>query len=171
MQTLDYIRLIWNYNYWGHHKLLDALATVSKEDYIKPVPYSIGSLHEQIVHTMWAEGIWLYHRIQDKERPEWTAKDYPNLAAVRQHWALVENNWRSYIATLMEAELDRVIEVKRGTGEIHYRSVAEIMMHVVNHGTDHRGQILRIIHDFGGETFGQDMIVYFREKNAEAKNA
>jgi uncharacterized damage-inducible protein DinB len=171
MQALDYIRLIWDYNYWAHHKLLDALATVSEADYMKSVPYSIGSLHEQTVHTMWAEGIWLYHRIQAKERPEWTAKDYPNLAAVRQHWAQVEADWRSYLAELTEAELERVIEVKRATGEISHRSVAQIAMHVVNHGTDHRGQILRIIHDCGGVTFGQDMIGYFREKNAGVKNA
>jgi uncharacterized damage-inducible protein DinB len=163
MLSLDYIRMIWDYNYWGHHKLLDSLVAVSVEDFAKPVPYSIGSLHEQIVHVMWAEAVWI-SRIKGQARPEFGAKDYLTLEAVCQKWSLIESDWRSYISSLTESELDRVIEViQKKTGQIHNDGLSEILLHVVNHGTDHRAQMLRIIHDFGGETFEQDMIYYFRE--------
>ena len=36
----------------------------------------------------------------------------------------------------------------------------QVLLHVVNHGTDHRGQILRILHDFGAPTFDQDLMGY-----------
>lgn len=170
MKALDHIRLVWDYNYWAQHKLLDCLETVSNEDFLKPVPYSIGSLREQSAHTMWAEALWLYHRIQGQARIEWTAQDYPDVPAIRQRWTQVENDWRTYLEQLTDSDLSRVIEMKRLDGQTHHHSLSEILLHVPNHGTDHRSQMLRIIHDFGGKTFEQDMIYYFRELNAEGKN-
>jgi uncharacterized damage-inducible protein DinB len=163
MLSLDYIRMIWDYNYWGHHKLLNSLMTVSAEDFAKPIPYSIGSLNEQVVHTMWAEALWLT-RIKGQPRVEFGAKDYASLPAVRQYWTLIESDWRNYIASLTENDLDRSIEVvQKKTGQTYNDGLSQILLHLVNHGTDHRAQMLRIIHDFGGETFEQDMIYYFRE--------
>jgi uncharacterized damage-inducible protein DinB len=31
---------------------------------------------------------------------------------------------------------------------------------MVNHGTDHRAQVLRSLHDFGAPTFNQDLIIH-----------
>jgi uncharacterized damage-inducible protein DinB len=35
-----------------------------------------------------------------------------------------------------------------------------VLLHVANHGTDHRAQLLRALHDFGAPTFDQDLILY-----------
>jgi uncharacterized damage-inducible protein DinB len=32
--------------------------------------------------------------------------------------------------------------------------------HVVNHGTDHRAQVLRILYELGAPTFEQDIMEY-----------
>ena len=164
MLSLDYIRTIWDYNYWGYYKILKSLATVSAEDFAKPIPYSIGSLNEQIVHVMWAEALWM-SRIKGQPRPEFGASDYPTLDSVHEKWASIESDWRSFVTNLSESDLERKIEsLQVKTGKIFYDALSQVVVHVVNHGTDHRAQMLRIIHDFGGETFEQDMIYYFREK-------
>jgi len=36
----------------------------------------------------------------------------------------------------------------------------QVLIHVVNHGTDHRAQILRLLHDLGVKTTSQDYIFY-----------
>src|SRR5262249_42963889 len=109
MLSLDYIRTIWDYNYWGHHKILNSLATVSAEDFAKPVPYSIGSLNEQIVHVMWAEALWM-SRVKGQPRVEFGAADYPNLASVSEYWLGIEASWRDFVANLTESDLDRSVE-------------------------------------------------------------
>jgi uncharacterized damage-inducible protein DinB len=38
--------------------------------------------------------------------------------------------------------------------------VWQVLLHVVNHGTDHRAQILRQLNDLGVETKWQDYIFY-----------
>lgn len=162
MQTKDYIQLIWNYNYWAHHKLWDSLMTISDDDFIREVNYGIGSLHKQVVHTMWAEALWL-RRIKGQERINWTRDDYPTREAVIERWKLVEQDYQNYLKNISQDELDREIDVYSQAYEQSYtHSIAEILIHVVNHGTDHRAQILRLIGDYVGETFEQDMIYYFR---------
>jgi uncharacterized damage-inducible protein DinB len=39
-------------------------------------------------------------------------------------------------------------------------TVWQVLLHVVNHGTDHRAQLLRLIHDLGVKTTSQDFIFY-----------
>src|SRR5690242_12010802 len=118
MHNLDYIRTIWDYNYWGHYKILDSLATVSAEDFAKPVPYSIGSLNEQIVHVMWAEALWM-SRIKGQPRVEFGASNYPTLDSVREKWTSIESDWRNFVANLTESDLDRKVEsLQIKTGKI-----------------------------------------------------
>jgi uncharacterized damage-inducible protein DinB len=38
--------------------------------------------------------------------------------------------------------------------------VWQVLLHVINHGTDHRAQILRLLHDLGIQTTSQDYIFY-----------
>jgi len=42
-------------------------------------------------------------------------------------------------------------------------AVWQVLWHVVNHGTDHRAQLLRELHDLGAATKGQDFIFYVYE--------
>jgi uncharacterized damage-inducible protein DinB len=42
--------------------------------------------------------------------------------------------------------------------------VWQVLLHVVNHGTDHRAQILRLLNDMGVETAYQDFIFHVYEQ-------
>ncbi|MCA9883603.1 MAG: DinB family protein [Anaerolineae bacterium] len=160
---LDYIHLLMNYSRWAHHKTWDCLATVSDEDFGKPIPYSVGSLHQQMVHVMWAEDLW-FSRVHQLPRPDHSHLTLPRRTDVRAAWDAVEGRWKAYVDGITEEELNRVVTFMRGNGEQLNFPVWQIIVHMVNHGTDHRGQILRIVHDMGGETFEQDMFFYLREQ-------
>jgi uncharacterized damage-inducible protein DinB len=139
--------------------------TVSEEDFRRDVDYSLGSLHTQIVHTMWAEDVW-YSRIHQQPRPDYTTADYPSRALIRGKWDDIEGMWRAYVDGLTVEQLNQSFETVRANGERYQHTVQHALMQIVNHGTDHRAQMLRIIHDVGGETFSQDIAYYFREQAA-----
>ena len=161
---LNWINTIWHYNYWAHHQMLDCVSHISETDFKREVDYSMGSVHRQVVHVMWAESIW-YARINGLPRPEYTVTDYPTLAAIRDKWSDIEAQWRAYLDRLTETELHSTFDYVRGNNEAITSVVYEILWHIVNHGTDHRAQILQLSHTYGAPTFEQDMFFYFRARD------
>jgi uncharacterized damage-inducible protein DinB len=161
---LDWIKTIWDYNYWAHHQMLDCVAHLADDDFKRPVDYSMGSVNQQIVHVMWAECVW-YARIHRLPRPVFTHHDYPTVQAIRTKWEAVEADWRKYLDSISEADLSGTFDYTRGNDEAVTSIVREILWHVVNHGTDHRAQILQLCHTYGAPTFEQDMFFYFRARD------
>jgi uncharacterized damage-inducible protein DinB len=81
---------------------------------------------------------------------------FPDLESIRAHWDNVERNMRDYLAKLRD---DMLLDKPLG-GEDKDLILWQVLFHVVNHGTDHRAQILRLLNDLGVETTSQDYIFY-----------
>jgi uncharacterized damage-inducible protein DinB len=76
---------------------------------------------------------------------------------IRAHWDSVEKNMRDYLASMKD---DTLSEKPITQEEDKNLIVWQVLLHVVNHGTDHRAQLLRILHDLGVKTESQDYIFY-----------
>jgi len=162
---LAWIRTLWPYNLWANRKLWGCLMSLSEADYKRPTNYSHGSIESQVVHLARAEAVW-YARLHGLPRPEFTAADFPDRAALRAEWDGIQARWSDYIAALTEAELGETFVAVRASGARHTHTVAEAVLHLVNHATDHRAQILVRVADLSGPTFDQDLILYLRETRA-----
>lgn len=64
---------------------------------------------------------------------------------------------REYLAELSD---DRLFEKPFATGEDQDLILGQVLLHVVNHGTDDRAQLLRLLNDLGFKTAPQDYIFY-----------
>ena len=65
---------------------------------------------------------------------------------------------RDYLAELRDDNLfDKPIEEPEEDKDLF---VWQVLLHVANHGTDHRAQILRLLNDLGVKTTSQDYIFY-----------
>jgi uncharacterized damage-inducible protein DinB len=84
--------------------------------------------------------------------------DTDDRVAIRARWDSVEQRMRAYLAGLRD---DMLFE-KPIQEPIEDRNLAvwQVLIHVINHGTDHRAQILRILHDLGVKTTSQDYVFY-----------
>jgi uncharacterized damage-inducible protein DinB len=77
---------------------------------------------------------------------------------IRAHWDKLEQSMREYLAELRDEMLFQkpITEPEEDKDLI----VWQVLLHVANHGTDHRAQILRSLNDIGLETPPQDYIFY-----------
>ena len=66
---------------------------------------------------------------------------------------------RAYLADLQ----DDMLFMQPLAGEDKDLRVWQVLLHVVNHGTDHRAQLLRLLNDLGLETTSQDYIFFVYE--------
>lgn len=152
-------RHLYGYHHTENRQLWAACANVlTAEQFVQPVAYSLGSVRDQIVHLMTAEEVWLCELrgvAPAEPAPEAAADDR---AALRARWDQIEAATQAYLQDLSEAMLfTRPITEPAEDKDL---LVWQVLLHVVNHATDHRAQLLRVLHDLGVKTTSQDYIFY-----------
>ena len=70
----------------------------------------------------------------------------------------MRGRWSAFLERAGPAELSRTVAYTNSKGERWESSVADILTHVVLHGTYHRGQIATRLRDAGGEPAYTDFI-------------
>ncbi len=167
MNKQDALRLF-DYNFWANRKVWNHIVALSEEQFKRPSDYSIGSVHKQVVHLMDAEAVWLARVRAAAPEIFHEADVFPTHEAIRARWDEVEANWRSYLNSLPDTDIQGAAEyISRTDGRLYRTPIRESLMQIINHSTDHRSQILALIHQLGGATSPHDFIYYTWENPAD----
>ncbi len=167
MIGIDQVRVLYEYHYALHYRVWDSIMTLDDAAFVTEVPYSIGSLRNHVVHLASVDQRWFARVVEQPLMDRLSYEDYPTRAAAREAWDASENYVRAALDQLTDEDLlaERVFQIRRVDPAVHMieatNTLWQIMLHVVNHGTDHRAQMLRILHDFGAPTFENDMIIHW----------
>ena len=157
MSYKNIIRTLVEYHVASNRRLWDHLmAQLTDEQFTQALSYSHGSIRQQVVHLAQTDRYWL-HDIQTKPVTGLNAEDYPTRESFGPIWEEIEQALVKYVQSLTDADLEAVPE---GLMEKRW----EALTHIVNHGTDHRAQILSMLHSLGVPTFGQDFADYLRRQ-------
>jgi uncharacterized damage-inducible protein DinB len=144
--------------------MFDAVGTLSPEDYTRDLGSSHGSIRDTLVHVYGAEWVW-YSRwtgVSPAELP--SADAYPDVASLAADWVDLERQMRTFVERLDEATLARPIAYMRISGPAEESSLWQMLQHVVNHGTYHRGQITTMLRQLGAAApESTDLVTYYRE--------
>jgi uncharacterized damage-inducible protein DinB len=155
----DAFRHFYNYHFAENRKIWDQyVRPLSVEQFTRPVSYSHGSVRDQIVHLMSVDEIW-FSELRGVEPSElFPPTDSDDRDVIRAHWDRVEQRMRDFLADLQDDMLfSKPIEEPEEDKDL---IVWQVLLHVVNHGTDHRAQLLRLLNDLGVRTESQDYIFY-----------
>lgn len=153
----DAFRHFYNYHFAENRNLWDRfVAPLSDEQFAQEAGYSHGSVRNQIVHLISCDDTW-FSGLSGLEIPEpLNPADFTDRQSLRAHWDTVEEKMRDYLANLRDDTLfDKPLE-----DEDKDLIVWQVLLHVVNHGTDHRAQLLRLLNELGVKTTSQDYIFY-----------
>jgi uncharacterized damage-inducible protein DinB len=164
--NLEDCRLLYDYNSWANHRSLDACAALSGEQFSRDLKSSFSSVQDTLVHIFSAEWIWLerWHGRAPTVFPN--AADFPNLDSVRNFWAKIDRDLLDYVSSLTPDDLQRAISYKRMSGEAHAQPLWQLLQHVANHSTYHRGQIAGMVRQLGAKPISTDLILFFRDRPA-----
>ena len=112
-----------------------------------------------ISHTLHAQGIW-NNRILDLpyEGGVWQEIELDQLTELNRRL------YRQSLEILEGVDLNREVKYKNSKRQEFRNSVSEILYHIVNHGTYHRGQMMMMMSSAGMKTYGTDYILYKRER-------
>ena len=154
----DAFRYFYDYHFAEKRKLWKYFVLpLTQEQFLQPSSYSVGSVRNQCIHLIDVETSW-FSELRGVEIPDWhDPTAYEDRAVISTLWDELEQMMRGYLATLRD---DMLFEKPFPPGEDENLIVWQVLLHVVNHATDHRAQILRLINEMGVETPPQDFMFY-----------
>jgi len=168
MQPVE-MRELFAFNAWANHRILGAAEALTADQFTKTLGSSFSSVRDTLVHIWAVEWVWL-ERLQGRSPSSFPdAKDFRDLASLRPRWAELEKSWLEYMSRLEQSELDEEIEYNTLSFGPSRDSRWQMMQHVVNHGSYHRGQVTTLLRQLGAKGVGTDLITFYRERKAAAK--
>jgi uncharacterized damage-inducible protein DinB len=166
--TIDNIRTLYAYNSWANHRVLDACAPLDSAKLTQNLHSSFPSVRDTLAHIMLAEWLWLERWLG--RSPAFPSENFPDLASIRARWQKIETDLNAFVQKLSAADLDRVVEYKNTKGNAFSNPMWQMLQHLVNHGTYHRGQITTMLRQLGATPSITDLIAFYREQVGRAHN-
>jgi uncharacterized damage-inducible protein DinB len=143
---------LFEYNDWANERVLESFKTIEKIDEKAQLLFS----HILISQTIWLE------RILGKAQ---TFKTTMQLLSIDECTKLSKQStkdWISFVENLDEQNLTSVINYKNTKGVEYENHLSDIVTHVINHSSYHRGQIALLVRNSGGIPAVTDYIAYSR---------
>ena len=154
-----------DYHYWARDLLLDAVSPLTPEQFTRRIESSFTSVRDTVAHIYAADWIW-YTRWNGQSPTSLLAYDaFPDVASIRKVWTELEGNVRPFVNGLGEAGVSRVFDYKLLSGAAGTSPFWEMLVHVVNHASYHRGQVTTLLRQLGAPPpKPMDMVAYFRQR-------
>ena len=154
-----------DYHYWARDRLFDALEPLTAEQLARDMGNSFKSIHDTVAHVYAAEWAWYERWHGNSPTALLPADRFPDLASIRRAWSEQETKMRAYVDGLGEDGGSRVIEYKLLSGQAGSSPLWQMLQHVVNHASYHRGQVTTMLRQLGAQPpKSMDMIGYYRAR-------
>ena len=152
------------YHRWATHRVLTEVQRLDSERLVRNLHGSFASVYDTVVHLYQADMIWL-ERLQ--ERPNGKREDYSSpgcMYDLSDAWLAVIDRTIAFAAALSESDWERSIAYKSMAGVSYESPLWQMVMHLVNHGTHHRGQVTSMMRTLGEKPASLDLIGFYRDQ-------
>jgi len=162
---LEDLRSLLEYHYWARDRMLAALDALAPELYARDLGSSFRSIRDTAVHIYAAEWAW-YARWQGESPTALLQADtFADVGSLRRTWVEHEAKMRAFLEESGDRGLDRVIEYKLLSGDPGASPFWQMLQHVVNHASYHRGQITTMLRQVGASPAKpMDLIAFYRTR-------
>ncbi len=183
------IRTLYAYNRWANQRMFSVLEKLNDGQFTATVQSSFPSIQESVLHILAAEWIWL--RRWKGASPRATVGDTRSASAMysaltnggidvetlatvsglRRFADSLEQERQEFLERLNDDALHARLKYTDMGGKEFFMPLQQLMQHLVNHGTYHRGQVTTLLRQVGAETVQLDLVFFFREEEKKSAGA
>lgn len=160
---IEEIRTLYSYNQWATQRLLETAQSLTPAAFTQDLGTSYRSVRGTLVHTLWAEWIWLQRWCGSSPKEEFAQDEFPDVPAIGNRWAALERERQTFIGRLTEDRLLDSISYKNLQGQRWEYALVHMLQHVVNHSSYHRGQVAALLRQLGQVPPATDFLVFIDE--------
>ncbi len=169
--TITELQDLFEYNRWAHENTLHAAGSLALEKYNARFAEHSPSLRTSLQRMLAEEVAWLsrWEGHSLAETPDYS--ECADTAALEVRWKSLWSRQRSFLASLNEDELSRLIAIRMNNGVEGVQSLSDTMVHVVNQATYMRGQAAGLIAQHGGTVPDSDFFTYCAARGPDGSEA
>lgn len=167
----DLLRMTYDYNAWANAKIFETAAQLDAEQLNAPGDAGHGSIRNTLFHMLNAHRAWFswFDGSFDPANPRGEAPDladYPDVASLRAYWSELQGQTTRFLTTLTDEDANKLMAEQ--PTDPHF-PLWKYMLHVANHGTQHRSEVAAMLTSHGYSPGGLDMIFYIEESAPQSQ--
>lgn len=151
------------YNVWANQRITDLVRTLTEEQVQQDINSSFRSIYKTLLHSWNAEAAW-WRRINNLPQDNLPFNTFTGtVTGLCDEFLKQSQAWKDWAATVTDEALQQQLTYQNFAGEQFTQPVYQVVLHVVNHATFHRGQLITMFRQVGVEKlFSTDFTMYCR---------
>lgn len=153
------------YNVWANQRMVECIENLSDDQINREINSSYKSIYATLLHLWDAESIW-WQRIKLQEQIDVPSTNF-NGSVLELGNSLMKQSkqWKEWTDLATEAALEHEFIYRNSKKEQFKQPVNEVLIHLFNHQSYHRGQLITMFRQVGLETIpNSDFINFSRKK-------
>ena len=157
------ILTIYDYNYWASEKILTAASKVTHEQFLAPADYPFGGLRGTMLHVVDAEYGWRGLFETNTFGKDLKVEDFPTFQSLENKFHAEEKSMRADLNRLTDEDVTSHLKYTTAEGVVRDRILWHCLLHVVNHGTQHRSEAAALLTSYNASPGDLDFTLFLNE--------
>ncbi|UOQ45956.1 DinB family protein [Halobacillus salinarum] len=170
----EHVREMYEYHFWANQRILEHLASLSPRYYHQEIESVFPSVAKVLSHIYLTDCMWLsilngedMAEALESSRERGTQLEGIELEQLAEKYRLLGDEYLSFIQD--QKDLEEIFVLNNPYTSIRETRISEIILHVVNHGTYHRGNISAMLHQMGEASVMTDYAFFWYEEEASSQ--
>jgi len=154
---LELIKTFIEYHIDMTRRVWDLIDNITDGQFLADDGYSQGSIRNLMVHLTSVDRRWLAGLKNLEDVGHLKQEDFSTRTAAREAFESTANDLSDHVSTITADNLNKP------TDKVE-QPQWQILLHLANHGTDHRATVLQQLNEFGVKTFAQDFVIWLWDR-------
>ncbi|MFK9094277.1 DinB family protein [Bacillus salipaludis] len=167
---VNHVESLYNYHVWANQRIIDHLKKLSPEKYQKEMKSVFSSVSKVLSHIYLVDYGWLNilegqnmnEAMQSSLQLQEKIENLP-IEDLEMEFSTLSTRFISFLKS--QEDIEKRIMLDNPWASLRETSLSEMILHVVNHGTYHRGNISAMLHQLGDSSVMTDYAFYWYSDN------
>jgi uncharacterized damage-inducible protein DinB len=153
------------YNVWANQRMVECISNLADDQINREVNSSYKSIYATLLHMWDAEAIW-WQRVKLQEQIDVPSQHFKgSVLELGNNLLKQSKQWKEWTDLATEAAIEHEFIYRNSKKEQFKQPIAEALMHLFNHQSYHRGQLITMFRQVGLEAVpNTDFIAFSRKK-------
>ena len=156
------IQRLYDYNSWANERVLESLRPIGQDGFTDNRQASPGSIRGVIAHIAGAEWTWLQRWKGTSPGGLLPESEFETVEIAAQRLRTIDHDLQQFTSRLTQEDLDGSRGYKTTEGKAYSNVLSDMLLHLANHSSYHRGQITTLLRQLGAVPLSTDFILFIR---------